>query len=63
MAISEETREKKAHWKRVHVLRMRSYRLIWYYKNRKIVNLSFSKPSSIEPDAADIYYAEHNPEG
>lgn len=50
-------------WQRKNKMRVRMARLKYYYKNRTIINLSFSKATSIELDAADLYYLERNPEG
>lgn len=60
------TNQKKEYvrlWQKSHKLRMRKYKLAYYYKRRKIINLMFSKPTSIDLDEADLYYAEKHPEG
>lgn len=43
--------------------RVRMHKLRWYYKNRVMINTMYSRPSSLEPDAYDKWYAENYPEG
>jgi hypothetical protein len=59
----DKVKEYRKQWQQKHKLRMRMHKLKWYYKNREIINMMFSKPTSIVPDAADLYYAERNPNG
>ena len=58
-----KVKEYRKLWQQIHILRMRMYKLKWYYKNRKVINMMFSKPTSSMPDLADVYYAERHPQG
>ena len=40
-------------WQKTHKDRVRAYKLLWYYRNRKMINLMFSKPTGVEDDEAD----------
>lgn len=55
--------DKIREWQKKHPDRMRAHKLKWYYKNRIIINMMFSKPKSPKADIADIHYAETHPEG
>ena len=39
------------------------HKLKWYYKNRVIVNMMFSKAKGTDSDTADQWYQERHPEG
>lgn len=63
MNNTEQVKVYRKQWQKTHFIRVRVHKLIWYYRNRKIVNLMFSKAKSIVPDEADKWYLEHYPEG
>jgi len=50
-------------WQKTHYQRVRMHKIAWYYRNRKMINLMFSKPKGIEVDEVDKWYAEKNPKG
>lgn len=54
---------KTRQWQKDHPNAMRQHKLKWYYKNRTIINLMFSRPKGKEMDEADKYYAQTHPEG
>lgn len=55
--------DKIREWQKNHPDRMRQHKLKWYYKNRVVINLMFSKPKSPLMDLADEYYAKTHPKG
>ncbi len=50
-------------WQKENKMRVRMARLRYYYRNRIVINMTFSKAISSEPDEADRWYAERNPDG
>ena len=59
-------KDKKAYiktWQKNNRYRMRMHKLKWYYKNRTVINLMFSKAKGLQMDAADEWYLLKNPEG
>ena len=46
-------------WCKENPLQRRKHLLKYYYKNRAIINLLFSKPSSSQKDIGDKYLEEH----
>lgn len=60
---NDQIQKYRRDWQKKNVIRMRVIRLRHYYKHRKIINLMFSRPTSILPDAADIHYLEIHPNG
>lgn len=46
-------------WQKAHRIRVRVHKLAWYYKNRGIINLVFSKPKGTEDDEADFWLLAH----
>lgn len=61
--ISKSQLEYIKDWQKRNKMRVRMNRLRYYYRNRVVINMSFSKAISIEPDEADKWYAERNPDG
>lgn len=56
----DKTKEYRKKWQKDHILRMRMYKLKWYYKNRRNFYLMRSKPSSTEVEEADLIYFPKN---
>lgn len=50
-------------WRKRNVLRLRMHKLRWYYKNRVMINLMYSRPKSANADEYDKFYLEQNPQG
>lgn len=60
---NEEVQAYRRDWQKKNTIRVRMHKLRWYYKNRVVINMMFSKPKGIEEDIADKYYAEKHPQG
>lgn len=56
---SEEKKVYVRTWQKEHAQRMRMHKLKWYYKNRKVINMMFSKPTGLAEDEADVWMDEH----
>lgn len=50
-------------WQKNNKARTNMYKLKWYYKNRKYINLIKSYPKTEELDEADLMYLEKFPNG
>ncbi len=61
--IPSEVKEYRKEWQKANKQRMRMHKLKWYYKNRVIVNMMFSKAKGTDSDIADQWYQERHPEG
>lgn len=61
--MTEEKRIYVQVWQKKNIARVRMHKRMWYYRNRKIINLMFSKPKGIGEDEADLWYKERHPEG
>lgn len=58
MSKSKKPKEYFRAWRLLHPFTYRTTLLLWYYRNRKRINLMFSRPNSGEDDEADEWLSK-----